>query len=152
MTKLLTSPSYSKSNLLPEERIALKNLSQRDDIVINSADKGGKTVIMEKKDYVSACEKDLDNEIYYQKLTEDPSESVAQEIEVLINGMIQKSYITDQEAIFLSSNLKDSRMPIFYGLPKIHKCFTHFPPLRPIVSQIGSLPYTISKYVDSFLK
>ena len=40
----------------------------------------------------------------------------------------------------------------FYGLAKIHKIYEDFPPLRPIVSQINSPTYALSKFVDSFLK
>ena len=43
-------------------------------------------------------------------------------------------------------------MSIFYGLPKIHKNFKHFPPLRPIVSGFNSCTSKLSKYLDTFLK
>ena len=39
-------------------------------------------------------------------------------------------------------------MPIFYGLPKIHK---NDVPLRPIVSQIDSPSYKINKFLDYIL-
>ena len=43
-------------------------------------------------------------------------------------------------------------MAIFYGLPKIHKTFTDFPPLRPIVSGFNSCTSRLSEYLDTFLK
>ena len=50
------------------------------------------------------------------------------------------------------SHLEDPRTPIFYGLPKIHKFFTSFPPLRPIVSHVNSCTRRLSEFLDSFLK
>ena len=37
------------------ETIALNNLKSRDDIIIHSADKGGKVVVMNRVDYIQAC-------------------------------------------------------------------------------------------------
>ena len=49
--------------------------------------------------------------------------------------------------------MKDGvRTPCFYGLPKIHKDFDSFPPLRPICSGINSCTAKISEFVDVFLK
>ena len=40
----------------------------------------------------------------------------------------------------------------FYGLPKIHKYFNSFLPLRPICSGINSCTAKISDFVDVFLR
>ena len=48
--------------------------------------------------------------------------------------------------------MENPRSPLFYGLPKIHKIFDLFPPLRPIVSGFDSCTCNLSKFVDSFLK
>ena len=45
-----------------------------------------------------------------------------------------------------------SRTPYFYGLPKIHKKFDRFPPLRPICSGFNSCTSKLSEFVDAFLK
>ena len=42
--------------------------------------------------------------------------------------------------------------PCFYGLPKIHKDFDSFPPLRQICCGINSCTAKISEFVDVFLK
>ena len=66
--------------------------------------------------------------------------------------MSQKQYLSQKESEHLSESLQKPKMSYFYGLPKIHKTFSRFPPLRPIVSQVQSVTYSISKYVDCFLK
>ena len=41
---------------------------------------------------------------------------------------------------------------LFYGLPKTHKCFEKFQPLRQIVSGLRYISASLSKYIDCFLK
>ena len=45
-----------------------------------------------------------------------------------------------------------NRTPCFYGLPKIHKQYSTFPPLRPICSGYNACTVKISKFVDHHLK
>ena len=149
--KMMETPKYVRSNISNDERIALRNLSKRDDIQIQTADKGGKVVIMDKTQYKDECENQLNDASYYEK-ADDNTTSVCEDIEIIVDGMLKKEDITDQDHKFLTQNLRKSRVPIFYGLPKIHKIFNHFPPLRPIVSHIGSATYNLSKFIDSFLK
>ena len=66
-----------------------------------------------------------------------------------IDTLLSNEIITEFEA----SNLTlGTRIPCFYGLPKIHKLFDHFPPLRPICSGYYSSTAKISEFVDAFLK
>ena len=65
--------------------------------------------------------------------------------------MLTNNYITKQEYNYLAENLENPRTPLFYGLPKVHKIFDSFPPLRPIVSRFNSCTCNLSKF-DSFLK
>ena len=57
-----------------------------------------------------------------------------------------------QEYNCLTENLENPRTLLFYRLPKIHKKFDLFSPLRPIVSGFDSCTCNLSKFVDSFLK
>jgi len=77
---------------------------------------------------------------------------VCEEIQTLLEGMDKKGYFSNNQSTFIFEDRGCPRMPVFYGLPKIHKLFQHFPPLRPIVSQIKSSTYNFSRYIDSFLK
>ena len=137
VTDLLNSKTYVKSNLSEAERCALKSLQSRNDIVINSADKGGRIVILDRKEYIDHCEMQLNNETFYEKLEVDPNSTITEDITAVIDGMSQKKYLSKKESKFLSGNLSNPNMPYFYGLAKIHKKFEKFPPLRPIVSQVN---------------
>ena len=66
--------------------------------------------------------------------------------------MKDEAVISDGEYKLLTEHLDTGETPIFYGLPKIHKQFETFPPLRPIVSQMKSATRRLSEFVDSFLK
>ena len=152
VTKAINKRNYTTSNLSTEEIVAVKSLSMNSNIVIQSADKGGKIVLMNKADYVEECEKQLNHKVHYQLLDEDPTELIVSDVELVVDGMLQKQHVSKQDHTFITKDLKNPRMSVFYGLPKIHKSFEKFPPLRPIVSQINSVTYRLSKYLDSFLK
>ena len=58
------------SSLTKGDRKSLQNLSERDDIVITKADKGGVVVIIDAKDYIREAESQLKKEVKY-----DPTET-----------------------------------------------------------------------------
>ena len=66
--------------------------------------------------------------------------------------MLNNKLVDKKEFQLLTEHLEEPRMSIFYGLPKIHKKFADFPPLRPIVSGYKSCTSRLSEYLDSFLK
>ena len=121
-----------------QEREALKSLASNNSIVIQEADKGGRIVVMNRHDYIKECEKQLCNTSFYQKLDNDPNMEYASEVRHQADEMKQKNLISNNEHKFLTEHLDTGETPIFYGLPKIHKLFERFPPLRPIVSQMKS--------------
>ena len=139
-----------KDNLSQNERLALENLKQREDIIIQQADKGGKIVIMNKDEYVNACAKMLEDEEFYQAEKGDRNEEFSKEIKKRLDELSE--YISDKEKRYLEEDLIKPRTPLFYGLPKIHKVFTNVPPMRPIVSGFCSCTTKLSEFLDSFLK
>ena len=152
ITELCKKPFIFKHNITEDEQIALNNLKSRDNIVIQRADKGGKTVIMEKTDYVTECEKQLNNTEFYRKVDSSLIDKNNQLIKMNISRLKDQNYINEKEFKFLSTNFNSWRIPVFYGLPKIHKLFLSFPPLRPIVSGYNSISSNLSEYLDSYLK
>ena len=58
-----------------DERTALQELSERDDIVITKTDKGGAVVIIDVKDYIREAESQLKNKDNYDRLKYDPTET-----------------------------------------------------------------------------
>ena len=152
VSDMMNKPNYENPNMTVEEREALKSLKEREDVIIQSADKGGKVVVMNRSEYTEKCNLDLSNGKFYKVMQSDPTPRYVEEIHQSIADLRSQEIITENEAKFLSEHLDDPTVPSFYGLPKIHKSFTNFPPLRPIVSNINSCTRRISEFLDSFLK
>ena len=152
VTELLKKPNYQEPNLTSDERLKLRYLSENRNLTIKAADKGGKIVIMDTADYIEHCELLLNDREFYEKLDANPTLIYTKEVKQKIDDMLKNNYITKQEYNYLTENLENPRTPLFYGLPKIHKIFDLFPPLRPIVSGFDSCTCNLSKFVDSFLK
>ena len=56
------------NNLTKSQRTSMKELSEREDIIITKADKGGAVVIADVKDYLKEVERQLNNTENYRKL------------------------------------------------------------------------------------
>ena len=134
-----------------DERLKLRYLSESRNLTIKGADKEGKIVIMDTADYIEHCELLLNDREFYEKLDPNPKLIYSKEVKQK-NDMLKNNYIAKQEHNYLAENLENPRTPLFYGLPKIHKIFDSFQPLRPIVSGFNSCTCNLSKFVDSFLK
>ena len=66
-------PKKIRSNLSKDEKVALKDLSKRDDIIITNADKGGAVVIMDVNDYIREAKRQLNEPRNYKVLAKDPT-------------------------------------------------------------------------------
>ena len=78
----------------------------------------------------------------YRTLTKDPTDSIERKTILLL----KKSSPTEETRQQLCP--AGSRPPRLYGLPKIHK---EGVPLRPIVSNIGTPTYQLSKHLSGLL-
>jgi hypothetical protein len=107
---------------------------------------------MDKEKYVKSCETQLNNKEFYEVIDDDPTEILAYDIKLEIQKMMEKEQVSQKESQVIMEHLNEPRLPIFYGLPKIHKTFKSFPPLRPIVSGFNSCTARLSEYLDTFLK
>eukprot|EP00111_Clytia_hemisphaerica_P014752 TCONS_00043472-protein len=153
IVKLLADDSKRpKSNITREEQHSLEKLSRDRNIIVQKADKGGKIVVMNRTDYIVACNDQLENKHFYEQLDTDSNQNYADTIRKEIDNLKSKSKITDKEHIVLTEHLSNPRTPVFYGLPKLHKNFSKFPPLRPIVSGFSSCSNRLSEFLDGFLK
>ena len=102
-------------------------------------------------DYINACENQLKNKTFYRLLDYDENMENTEMIKKEIDDLFDNKFINIKEKKTLSEHLDNPRTPLFYGLPKIHKLFDKFPPLRPIVSGYNSCTVRLSEYIDSFL-
>ena len=134
---------FQRSNLSKRERLALDRLSNNRDIIIKPADKGGATVILNTIDYLQEAKRQLDNDMYYKRIEEDCTSGHEQTINHCIDDLVKNGEIQHDVAKLLKP--AQSRTPIFYMLPKIHKINN---PGRPIISSVNSHTEKISAYGD----
>ena len=136
------------NNLTKGERKALKCLSERADILITRADKGGATVIWGIEEYLTEANSQLENTSFYKKLTFDPFQGYIRIINNSLDEMRSQNKI-DAEAIEILKAPKNVKPARFYLLPKIHKKNN---PGRPVVASTNCHTTKLSKYVDHFIQ
>ena len=152
-------------NLTKDERAALKDLSNNNNIVIKPADKGGATIIFDKDYYRDTLVKSghLSTNTY-SKVTENSDKSVFSKIINLVKK--HKECLTNDERAYLTKFKWVSSQ--LYVLPKIHKCkelitqstsdidYVEIPPPydlkgRPIVGGPESPTQQISTLIEKIL-
>ena len=146
-------------NIAEEEMQAIKELQKAQKegkIIIKPADKAGGITLMEKSDYVTALEKQLKSvhtnndgtcKNYYEKATEQDLRDVQIKVSHLITEGASKGFISKNDSKHMAPSKTPGRL---YGLPKCHKEAKDgpLPPLRPIISNSGSVTEQISHFVD----
>lgn len=140
-------PKLKRDNLSTDERKALISLKNRTDIVIKPADKGGAVVIQDLESYVAEGYRQLNDDKFYTKLDSDLTAQHEMQVNNLIDQLHSQGEINEELSELLKQS--QSRTPILYFLPKIHKKDN---PGRPVVSSVGCHTEKISAYLDNFLK
>ena len=138
-----------KDNINKEERLALKQLMSRRDVILKPANKGGATVVLDVEKYHDEAMRQLNDPNYYQKLNENPTKRYVIEkivTETVLDLIDQGEIDDDMAPLLIPANSRTSK---FYLLPKIHKegC-----PGRPVVSSVNCLTKKVSAYVDEIIK
>lgn len=145
-----------KQNLTNTDMHELHTLRKNPNIIIKPADKGGNIVIMDTKNYIKECEKQLNDPEYYTRIETPIWPENKKNIENILQKLLKTHYITNPQHLFLKPP-DHPRDRLFYILPKIHKPLEkwmdpHTPPGRPIISDCGSESYLISRFLDFYLK
>lgn len=65
-----------RDNLTRRERQALKKLQRPTHVIIKPADKGSDTVVMDRQNYLDECYRQLNNQHFYNKVTDDPTDDI----------------------------------------------------------------------------
>ena len=131
-------------NSLPSHlRQAAKSLRQNKDIVIKRADKSQTYVIMDKEDYERKLNSILSDSTKFKKISKDPTNSVKQKANKLISTLNAA-----QQDKHLPKIVGDYKPGYIYGTAKTHKPNN---PLRPIISQIPTSTYELSKSINSII-
>ncbi|CAF2086784.1 unnamed protein product [Rotaria magnacalcarata] len=142
-----TSKHKKISNLSDEELAALKSLKSNNNIVICKADKGNCIVILDKEAYMEKAEDVLKGK-QFEPLRNDKFHRKREEkLNKYIFSLFKQGVIDNKLRYQLQSTY--SSLSVFYGLPKAHK--TGYP-IRPIISNIGSYQYKLSKYLAKAIR
>ncbi|KAJ1138276.1 hypothetical protein NDU88_004667 [Pleurodeles waltl] len=139
----------SKSNLFKEENVALRNLKENNEITVEPCDKGGGIAVLDTGLYIEKMSIMLQCAEFYITVPGNTENMIKRRIREMNRTALASELICQKVYDFLTPEYM--RFPIIYGLSKAHKDLKD-PPLRPIVSIIGSAIEPLSKYVDTFLK
>ncbi|XP_021964121.1 uncharacterized protein LOC110859472 [Folsomia candida] len=112
------------------------NLKQDKTIKIVPADKGNMTVIMNTTEYENKIQ-DLLSAQNYSILPNDPTILIEKEIHTLAKNLLKLKRLDKEEYNFIIPS--NSKIPRFYGLPKVHK---ENLPFRPMVDFLNSNYFT----------
>jgi hypothetical protein len=134
------------SYLTPLQAIALKKLWENKNIIIKKTDKNLGPVVMEKDSYI--------HQILTEHLLTKPQEAThrLKQLKITLRSFISdnQGLFSQSELIYFERSLKNQyRIPLFYGLPKVHK---NPVTLHPIVSTTNSLLAIFSHWLDYRMK
>ena len=129
-----------KTPILPRRFMeALKDLQNRDDVIITRHDKGGGVAIMSTPDYNRKMGELLSDTSSYQPIA---TGTISKETDEF-NRKVKKILNRSEEGRKLKRLLEERpRAPRMRGLPKTHKKNI---PMRPIISGIGAAPHRLAK-------
>lgn len=128
-------------------KLAKTFLKHNRNIVIVSADKGNRTVVMLKTDYESKMLDLLNDTSTYRKLNFDTSELLQARAIHMATRFKNNKWITQEE--FNSIIMYNAAIPKAYGQPKVHKPGN---PLRIIIASYESPAYNASIFLKNILQ
>ena len=137
---------YGRDVLTKEQHLLIKEFNNNENIIVRKADKSNTFVIMNKEDYNKKMTDLISNPNKFLKINKDPTDTVKKKLNTIIetiNAVGNNLNITKRIGHFTPGYL--------YGNPKIHKN-QHDPPMRPIISQVGTVTYETAKALNDLLK
>lgn len=136
-------------------KLSIKFLNENPDIIVVSADKGGKPVIMNKDSYTKKMHEHIDENIEKSTYSLHLSESLESlkirmedEYRSLISGVNMCGKLSIPGRIFTLLP-EPFLVPRIYGCPKIHKASV---PLRPIIASADMIGRELSGWLLECLK
>lgn len=144
--QLKTKHHINIHNRIFERKILLTKtfLKNNSNLFVTKADKGGATIVIESDDYRKKVKDELNNTLYYLKLTKNPFNNLKRNMLKLINDWKSKG-VFQHLGIPTDFDIEHSSLSRAYGLIKIHKA-NH--PARIIVSSINSPTYSFDKFIS----
>ena len=115
----LNGNHFIKPNLSKAQISAINKLKTDPDIFITQSDKGSKTVILNRVDYISKVNEILADQNVYTKINNSNINSIANQLVTILKDLKQKKYLDIYEYKHLYPICFDT--PEVYALIKIHK-------------------------------
>lgn len=150
-----STPKTLLSNISKKERVALKNLAERTDIVIKKPDKGSGITIQTRQEYILEGLRQLQSADYYGPSSLAAFNASIVELDQHLNIMWEMGDIPKETYAFLTPKGKtDIKVPHLYHIPKVHKELTEMGTWksRPILSACASPGARVSSYIDWVLQ
>ena len=146
-----TFSKFSRVRIPDEQKKILEKLYKNPDIVILRQDKGRGVVLLDKSVYVNKGENFL-NGPEFEKLEQDPTKTFQRNVQETLLESKKKFSSKVYKKLYPSS----SRPGLYFGLAKVHKLNgstdVNQLPMRPVISNIGTATYELSKYLADLLR
>jgi hypothetical protein len=140
------------TNLTPIQKSTMRELKHLSEFIILPTDKNLGPSISNRDDYIKqVLQEHLLSPTYTQLSETIAFQRLAETKELLINSFETYRHLLSQPEIdyFTRSFQEHHRIPIFYGMPKVHKTPMK---LRPVVSCINSFCSIFSTWLDFKMK
>jgi len=140
------------TNLSPLQSNALITLKNNKNITIKPTDKNLGPAVLDTKQYVGQILQEHLLTPSYRQLSHQEAINIMETTKTTLKNLIQATsqLLSKPELTFFERSLRSfHRLPIFYGLPKVHKEPLSF---RPVVSTSGSLLAIFSTWLDYKMK
>jgi hypothetical protein len=139
-------------NLTMQQSLTLRQLKQHNSFTIKPTDKNLGPAILDTQTYIKQILQEHLLTKDYQRLSPESAKQLLRNLSTTLKSLITSNAtkLTKAELTYFQRSLiNHHRIPIFYGLPKVHK--TPFS-LRPVVSTSGSLLAIFSTWLDFKMK
>ena len=146
-----TFQQFEKVHLKNNDQEVISRLTKNKDLVFLKQDKGRGVVILDRNTYVDKCSEFLQGR-QFERLEEDPTQTFQAKVQRTLLSMKKSFDQKTYERLYPSA----SHPGQFFGLGKVHKLEksnwnVQALPLRPVISNIGTATYEISKYLSKMI-
>jgi hypothetical protein len=151
-TLILKHKKTNLRNLTRPQSLTLRRLKENKSFVIKPTDKNLGPAIMDTETYVKQVLTEHLLTKDYKKLTKESARIQLDNIKAQLKSFItqHQTSLTKEEITYFQRSYKSyHRIPIFYGLPKVHKIPMT---LRPVVSTSSSFLSIFSNWLDFKMK
>ena len=159
ITKSFEKVHKCEVNLSKEERLGLKSLKEREDIVVFQTDKSSKFSVDTKTNYIESCEQHTSKD---ETISEEKYETMIKELNshsvMWCNFLKAGKYTNSNGDQRIKDNMISSEMcdpPPLYALRKDHKQYNDKrkgPPTRPVCGATGAYNGRLSHVLSMILK